>query len=225
MKPATQAKACSARTRRLRKTTCATPAQSPGVCRPGSRSPVGSGVDRLATTHTVVRTPTAIAAAPAVQARSTGQGELFQRARTARVSAIPRTRASSDASTQWFRQPGRRALAGLGGGHDEPRRVSARLATLSRPDVLGNEGEGPEDSIGSLAFGLAESSQSVRTRVTGCAPCHPRRRSWGTSQAASPAMRHDILLAPARRSRKVIGTSTTRKPRRTARCVSSTWNA
>ena len=51
------------------------------------------------------------------------------------------------------------------------------------------------------------------------------KRSLGTSSAASLAMRHVIFDCPRSRSRKMIGTSTTRKPARTARCVSSTWKA
>src|SRR5205807_7418551 len=56
---------------------------------------------------------------------------------------------------------------------------------------------------------------------TGVAPASGagarRRRSSGTSQIASAAMRHDILLVPRRRLRNTIGISTTRKPAPKAR--------
>ena len=43
------------------------------------------------------------------------------------------------------------------------------------------------------------------------------KRNSGTSHIASAAIRQDILLWPRWRSRKMIGTSTTRNPARTAR--------
>jgi hypothetical protein len=44
-----------------------------------------------------------------------------------------------------------------------------------------------------------------------------RWRRRGSRQIASPAIRGDIFERPSRRSRKTIGTSTTRKPAHTAR--------
>ena len=49
--------------------------------------------------------------------------------------------------------------------------------------------------------------------------------SAGTTHAASSAIRSVIFDVPAPRSRNTIGISTTRRPRRSARWVSSTWNA
>ena len=51
------------------------------------------------------------------------------------------------------------------------------------------------------------------------------KRSCGTSSAASTAIRGVIFDVPSWRSRKTIGSSTTRNPACTARLVSSTWKA
>jgi hypothetical protein len=61
-----------------------------------------------------------------------------------------------------------------------------------------------------------------RRRPDGVAGGH-RHRSRGTSEAASSAIRPVIFDRPSRRSWKTIGTSTTRRPERRARQVSSIW--
>ncbi len=70
----------------------------------------------------------------------------------------------------------------------------------------------------------ARMADAMRERVGRCVhlTCIGRRvgylkRRPGTSHIASAAMRQDILLFPRWRSRNTIGTSTTRKPARTAR--------
>ena len=62
---------------------------------PGSRSGVGSGVEKLAITQVAISRPTATAKDLATHAPTTGLGRLLQRAGAARVSSIPRTRVRS----------------------------------------------------------------------------------------------------------------------------------
>ena len=66
---------------------------------------------------------------------------------------------------------------------------------------------------------------SVFMIVVSAATRSEDERSAGTSQAASRAIRGVIFERPAPRSRNTIGVSTTRRPRRSARWVSSTWKA
>jgi hypothetical protein len=67
----------------------------------------------------------------------------------------------------------------------------------------------------------------IRTRVARpeSSVQRPRSRIAGTRQAASSITEPVIFEWPTRRSRKVIGTSTTLKPARIVRNVDSTWTA
>src|SRR3981081_3743713 len=87
------------------------------------------------------------------------------------------------------------ARGGREGGAGGDRHPRARTATLSGGEVKGGRGE-PRHRLS-------------RTRYL--------KRRRGTSHIASAAILQDILLVPCWRSRKTIGTSTTRKPARTAR--------
>jgi hypothetical protein len=78
MNPATQAKACSASTSPLRRSTCAASPIVTFALSPGSTSRVESGVESSAITHTASSSATLIARLPASQLRSTGPGSRFQ---------------------------------------------------------------------------------------------------------------------------------------------------
>src|SRR5687767_5696560 len=84
-----------------------------------------------------------------------------------------------------------------------------------RPEVddrrLGREDVAPE------VLGVDRADHSRPARV--------RARRAGTFQTASSTIARLIFEPPTSRSAKVIGTSTTRKPLRSARYVSSIWKA
>src|SRR5215210_1503780 len=95
MKPARQESECSARTSELRHTRKATWPSPGSVVMPGIATGAVSGVMPPARTQTASSRPTAIAALPTSQARSTGHGAVFQRRSVSRVAVLPCTSARS----------------------------------------------------------------------------------------------------------------------------------
>jgi hypothetical protein len=90
MKPATQAKPCSASTSALRYEHVAAPrTRLAGAVRPGSRIGVASGVASEPMITTAQSSPAATAARAENHGRSTGHGAVCQRTNVARVRRAP----------------------------------------------------------------------------------------------------------------------------------------
>ena len=123
-------------------------------------------------------------------------------------------------------------------GQQEGERLARQRVRIEAAEQALQVGGGPRSARRLLerpnVHDDADARRGVGVRVVlpgvtspGAAPASDQSRSssrsWTTTTSASTTIRRDILLWPTRRSRKVIGTSRMRAPRRLARNVISIW--